>query len=535
MKKWIKTMAALTAAVCLTFTFALAGCKDPEEPEEHTTHIDENGDGLCDVCGEEMGTTEPVEVKITDGRWETISTGPDRDDSGGHLKLKEDGTFYMYSAWVDTMGSWELVDEEKKYYEINMGDPYGETPPEEIAGLEEKTAPQTLVLTAYDGATYVGAYADGRIWNMQRPTLQGISYETMVQNAEYEWNESVDEVAITDYTLCLPKDGSKTIIIDASMTSDGTMYDNLGETPVNGTYTKTEAEDGTVTYSLKDGGTEYATLVVSGETYTYTLSGEEPVTLVTEAWTADFTLTTENQEAVSVTLAGESASEDVLVMLRLWEDMTADVAITQMSGSFSTYTVLSGTYEGGENGELVLTFGDETFTSTAPAEGNVVSVDLTLPAGDVLAEGVDVTLLGEFALVYVERSFTAENVQVTGISGLPEGTALPGTLTLDLYNDGTAVLSLSISMGAMNATGVVDTGTYTMDTSGMIPAVTVTFETAGEVAAAPDYAGATPSGIPLDIIYTAEAQSVSLDTGVGDPVAMALTFTGTMRWMYTIG
>ena len=533
MKKIFKTVSALVAlTACLTFTFGLAACTDPEEPE-HTTHVDENTDGVCDVCGEEMETEEPTEAAITDGRWETVENTPDRDNAGAHFKLKEDGTFYMYSAWVDTMGTWELLDEEKTYYEINQGDPYAADMADEIEGLEEKTAAQTLVLTAYDGAVYEGAYADDHVWNMQRPTLQGISYESFVQDAEYEWSEDTDEVPIVDYTLCLPKDGSKTITIDASMTDEGTMYDNLGDTGIRGTYSKEEAADGTITYTLKNAsGSEYATLVVSGETYTYTVSGEEPIALVTEAWEAEFTLTTQNGDAVSVTFAGETSADDVLVQLNLWEDRSADVVLTSMT-TFKSTTVLSGTYAQGENGELVLTFGETTFTSSAPDAENNVSVELTLPAGDVLAQEVKVTVLGEFALVYVTGSFVAENVQVTGISGM-EDTPAAGTLSLDMYNDGTAVLNLSISVFGMSATAVVDTGTYTMDTSAMIPAITFTFETAGEVAAVVDYTSATPTGISLDVTYTAEAQTVNINTGIGDPIPMTLTFTGTMRWTYSI-
>ena len=163
MKKLYKSMLALGAAVTLSMSCALAACGD-----SHTEHVDADHDGICDECGETM-TAQPETAEITDGRWTSVANGST--DQGVSLKLKEDGTFYYYSAWTQNIGTWKVDEGEYTYYKIDQGN----TPTETDEDKTAYTGTQQLVLTAHDGATFKGVYADGRIWNMERETRQGIS------------------------------------------------------------------------------------------------------------------------------------------------------------------------------------------------------------------------------------------------------------------------------------------------------------------------------------------------------------------------
>ncbi len=61
MKKIKKIVAILISVLCAgALAFALPACGEPEEEGgTHTTHVDSDGDGKCDECGEDMGTQTP--------------------------------------------------------------------------------------------------------------------------------------------------------------------------------------------------------------------------------------------------------------------------------------------------------------------------------------------------------------------------------------------------------------------------------------------------------------------------------------------
>ena len=111
MKKSAKLLVSLTLTASLALSGILAACTDPETPDDPCTeHVDANGDGVCDNCGETVSTPEPAEKQLYDGRWVTVATDPANE--GATLKLKEDGSYYYYSAWTYSLGSWEVVEGE---------------------------------------------------------------------------------------------------------------------------------------------------------------------------------------------------------------------------------------------------------------------------------------------------------------------------------------------------------------------------------------------------------------------------------------
>ena len=61
MNRWKKVALAATTilmAATMTFSFAACGPDEPDDPNpgpDHTQHVDSDGDGKCDVCGEDMG------------------------------------------------------------------------------------------------------------------------------------------------------------------------------------------------------------------------------------------------------------------------------------------------------------------------------------------------------------------------------------------------------------------------------------------------------------------------------------------------
>ena len=494
----MRKLSKLLIAVVLALTFALGG--------------------VLVACNDDPN--DPTTAKITDGRWVTAENDPA--SNGAVLKLKEDNTFYYYSAWTYHIGTWKINEGDYTYYKLEQG----QTPEEPDDDQTAYKSTQQLELTAHDGDTFTGVIAEGRIWNMGRQTLSGVSYDSLAQEKDYAWNEDEDEEPIYILSLFNAKNELQSVQLAASMTDTGTMYDGIAATPVEGTYKVTDAG-----YDLYNGETRYATITENEGEYVYTiLADNSTVTLAETVWTPVATLTDED---LDVTLKGDTSVTSVYATLALWQDGTFSISLENNETYLVIGTVLEGTFASAANGGFTLTFGETTATSTEPDGSSNTSVTLTLPAGDVLENAVQVTLSGEYSnAAEVLHSFTAQNVDVTGVTGM-EG-AIQGSLSLDLYSDGTAQLVLTMSMG-VTATAVVDTGTYTFEVSASnpLPAVTVNFEKAGVITAAPDYATATPTGVALDIAYTAENSAVSVDTGSGTPLPMNLSFTATMRYNYS--
>ena len=474
MKKSAKLLISLTLTASLALSGILAACTDPEKPDDPCTeHVDANGDGVCDNCGETVSTPEPAEKQLFDGRWVTTATDPANE--GATLKLKEDGSYYYYSAWTYSLGSWEVVEGEYTYYKIENGNTPDASAGDDTAAYE---ATEQLVLTAFDGLTFKGVIAEGRIWNMERNTLQGISWVSLVQEADYNWDPENDEEDIAALTLCETKDASAQLIFYASMTDEGALFDSVNGNNVtadSGSYEKSVSGDVT-TYTLKNGGTAYATLTVNADgTYTYTPDGEEGFALVTEAWTATQLLTSGDEY---IELAFGGAAEDAMAELRLWQDNSADVVVTRIK-DYSYETVLSGTYTQNGDRTMTLTFGEESYTVSAPDENKLISVALTIPAGEYVTEVAEITLTGEVKEVGTPLFSFAPGTVTFGATGAEPSPTREGSLELVLYTDGIAEMMATVEVCGTAYTTSIDRGTYTADESSGVPAYTFNFENAG--------------------------------------------------------
>lgn len=507
MKKSAKLLVSLTLTASLALSGILAACTDPENPEDPCTeHVDANNDGVCDNCGETVSTPEPAEKQLYDGRWVTVATDPANE--GATLKLKEDGSYYYYSAWTYSLGSWEVVEGEYTYYKIENGDTPGDTDTDK----NEYTASEQLVLTSFDGTTFKGVIAEGRIWNMERNTLQGISWASLVQE-DYNWDPDNDEEDIASLSLCETKDASAQLIFYASMTNEGALFDSINGNNItadSGSYEKSVSGDVT-TYTLKNGGTAYATLTVNADgTYTYTPDGEEGFALVTEAWTTTQLLTS-GDEYISLSFGG--AAEDAMAELRLWQDNSADVVVTRIK-DYSYETVLSGTYTQNSDRTITLTFGEENFTVSAPDENKLISVALTIPAGEYVTEAAEITLTGEVKEVGTPLFSFASGTVTFGTTGASPTPTMDGSLELVLYSDGIAEMNVTVSPAAgMEFTTVLDSGTYTVDESGTVPVYTFNFEKAGALTSSVAE-GATETAATLELSYSVENASGTFDMGV---------------------
>lgn len=509
MKKSAKLLVSLTLTASLALSGILAACTDPEMPDDPCTeHVDANGDGVCDNCGETVSTPEPAEKQLTDGRWITPANTPDGE--GATLKLKEDGSYYYYSAWTYSMGNWEVVEGNYTYYKIEVGNAPDASAGDDTTAYE---ATEQLVLTAFDGASFKGVIAEGRIWNMERSTLQGTSWNSLAQEADYVWDEDRDEELIASLELCETKDASAQLIFYASMTNEGALFDSINGNNItadSGSYEKSVSGDVT-TYTLKNGGTAYATLTVNADgTYTYTPDGEEGFALVTEAWTTTQLLTS-GDEYISLSFGG--AAEDAMAELRLWQDNSADVVVTRIK-DYSYETVLSGTYTQNGDRTMTLTFGEESYTVSAPDENKLISVALSIPAGEYVTEAAEITLTGEVKEVGTPLFSFASGTVTFGTTGASPTPTMDGSLELVLYSDGIAEMNVTVSpVAGMEFTTVLDSGTYTVDESGTVPVYTFNFEKAGALTSSVAE-GATETAATLELSYSVENASGTFDMGV---------------------
>ena len=424
-KKWM----ALALAGGMTLSVALVGCT-----EEHTEHIDEDGNGVCDICGEEMPETGGTdEVKITDGAWLDA-------ESMASLKLHEDGSFYMVGVFVNASGSWELTDTATKYYKIESG----ATPAAED-DQTEYTSEQSIVFTGYTSSggrfDHTVAFAENTIWNCTIAAGAEMT-RTLHQNAEYEWDESA-ETAIEVARVCMPKDQNANIVLY----HDGTFASQLGDY-TEGTWTETDAG-----YAMKDeNGADYGVLTaVENGSCTFTPTGGTSVTLYDEVWTPDYTLTASD---VSATMKGETESENVTVTLKLWQDSSADIVV--MDEGYQTYNVSSGEWNDNGNGTISVTFGEETGTISAPDTEGTISIELTIPAGDIFEQAFTATLTGKSDAKY----YSGTAVEKTGFGG---------NMGIHLVNDGAAQMIALLDgtytvVGAAGASGISMQATFAYGT-----------------------------------------------------------------------
>ena len=342
----------------------------------------------------------------------------------------------------ETAGTWEIKDQEKQYYKIVEG-----STPAEGDDQTEYTAPQTLILTAYNGTVYEAAYADNTFWNCNFP---GMGSRTLTQDADYEWNPSEDEKNTVEVVRAsLPKDANATLIL---------IHDKTFEDAINnesGTWEKTESG-----YTLKkNDGAAYGT-VASSEAgiYTLTLENGESLELYVTAWTPVYTL---SKTEVSAKIGGATVEGDA--MLRLWEDKSADLIFT-VQGDYSVeiYDLVSGTYIENSDGTVTMTFGGTNVTTTAPdAQGNF-SATVTVAAGDVLDEDLTVTVTGEAgATVYTGTVVKGESSDLPSVVEIVDNSA---QMVMTKNGSYQVIGHVNASMmGVSNGLVVFATGEYTDD------------------------------------------------------------------------
>ena len=321
------------------------------------------------------------------------------------------------------------------------------------------------------------------------------------------------------------------------MTNEGALFDSINGNNItadSGSYEKSVSGDVT-TYTLKEDGTAYATLTVNADgTYTYTPDGEEGFALVTEAWTATSILTSGDEY---IKLAFGGAAEDAMAELRLWQDNSADVVVTRIK-DYSYETVLSGAYTQNSDRTMTLTFGEESFTISAPDENKQIAVTLTIPAGEYVSEEAQVTLTGEVEEVASPLfSFRSEGLTF-GTTGAAPSPTMEGSLELTLYSDGIAEMMATVDVFGTAYTTSIDRGTYTVDESAAVPAYTFDFENAGTLtttSASVDELNAT-----LTLNYSVENAPGTFDMGPMGTAVMnftvedaALTYDWSQEAVYT--
>ncbi len=406
MKNLKKNMMAAVLACCFIVPAALAGCT--EKP--CTEHVDADNDNICDVCGAALGET-PSEVKDTDGRWIWEDDG-----FSVILKLKEDNTFYMsiFFAESATAGTWELRDEPRDYYKIASG-----AVPAEGDDQTKYTADKTLVLTAYDGSVYCGAYADGTIWNLN----VGMGTRSLSHEADYDWKEE-EEVSVEVVKVSLPKDANANLVLYHTKT----FSDQLDG------YTEGTWETTSEGYALKDDeGNDHAVITrVENGMCTYTPAGGAAIELYETAWTPLYELKD-----------GAATGEDSYT-LKLWEDGSAD--LEKVDGrTYLRTTEASGTWSD-ENGVLTPVLGDH----------------------DVTVENKDgvLTVTIELSDVTVITSIRLADVYAAEVEGQPSYiTVVENSTQLSASNDGT--YSLTGEVSAMGAGGKVTYASGTFDAQTM--------------------------------------------------------------------
>ena len=292
MKKrtWLSALLALCMAVSMS---ALVACAEPEGPAEPDTpcteHVDADGNGKCDVCGEEMAVTPgPEEYKVTDGvfNWSYDAS---------HtmiVKLYEDGTFYAQGMDNTVVkGTYkEGTGAEVEY--VDAGSDFVQNDPNPAEGDptrdEWKTTTSYIDFFEADGVTpypmqdtvselYSGyaddvptnriTYADGKLHNV----CIGIATRTLSHNPLMDFSTE-DELAIEleRYMAAeLPEDAANGATVRQYyivVTQNGYQHFEAGALVSDGTYKAAETAEGTV-YTLTDNLTEaeYGTLTVKAD------------------------------------------------------------------------------------------------------------------------------------------------------------------------------------------------------------------------------------------------------------------------------
>ena len=89
----------------------------PEPEKPCTNHVDENGDGKCDVCGEDMPTEQPGEGEIQIALWASASASP---YAGMNIKADAMLELYTDNTWTMLLKT-DMPDPNADYTEAASG------------------------------------------------------------------------------------------------------------------------------------------------------------------------------------------------------------------------------------------------------------------------------------------------------------------------------------------------------------------------------------------------------------------------------
>ena len=393
LKKHFRVSAFVAALMALLMAVAMLGaCTDPAA-DDHTEHVDENGDNICDVCGESMGE-EPVPVPDETEVAEYYFT----DELGSGLPcfihFKDDGTYYIafYGGAFKDAGTYELVEEELDYMDATVDDPNGAY----LDPASKKTAPAYIQLNSYTDVVTMNWVASGEMEPTDKlPLVDGTipigssmtALVTFKADEDYgDPNGIESNFRVEIVKLYAENNETKTFVLY----HDGTYEDLTGTGFAGGTY---EFGDTDGTYLLTDD--------LSGETVTLTINGDGTATFgdrtFTESVKSDRTF--EGTLAIS-TITGEH--KDYLSAVLDGQSMDLELRCNAADGTFQL--IGSGSYMGGAVALENIVLGSGTYTEepdptylnaipkfTFAAEGTGIAIESSVAVGTEATYTLSVT------------------------------------------------------------------------------------------------------------------------------------------------
>lgn len=426
------------------------------------------------------------EAKLWDGRYSENSTG-----LISWVHFYEDGTYYAkyFDGGVLDAGTWELVDEVTTY-QVSF------------ESEETKDSAQTIIMTSYTSGTAVRvAYVEDELCDV---SLGGMAnHRSLVHDADYAYNPSVDEVAIQLYVFYANNDIGANFILN----HDRTFEDVTGEFFASGKWEMTGVGVYQLTYD--DGSTASLTVNASGKSGILTMADGMTVALTDDYRIGDDS----NIQVLSLRFDGAEVGLPMSVNLRIdgYKDGSCKF-IVEVAQVGAELLADEGTFEVSETMSPTFHFklaGDLTGTpdyASASADGIMFSVNYV---GDVEPEFngalTPMTVNAELTGMYTPNASAGNTVPVIVTSmrcedaqvGLPMGVAL----RLDCYDDGSAVLMVEIAQLGVELEA--DKGNYSISET---MKYTFAFDTAGEVVGEPDYATATENGVDINVHYNGSVE-----------------------------
>ena len=466
MKK-IAKFSAILLGVCFGACFMLTGCNG----NEHTDHVDEDGDGYCDICEEEMPSTE---MALTDGIFDgSIETNP------GYIRFHEEGElvegkaiFYCLfgSENAGTQGAGFYTVEEKDYDYSGSYPSKDDLNEQTNAYPEGSVAQYTITLTSFDGETTYGSfgYEDGALYNFNAEgvalgvaSYQGYRFVQQADNGKEEYG-----VALYKFTNLEDEDRTFQILHNGSYVDDvSAAYIVNGTWTASGsTYTLTPDDpmDKGGTFVLNEDGVS-GTLTVDGTKFDLGQPVDEREVLMTFAGTKE-----------DVELApGFTGDGTFTATLYADDEKSMELTLTAMGAT----SVFAGTYTVNDDGEPVSFTASEaqagnisgTIANDADGEGYTLTVDFSKSNASFWGE---VTLAGEAAQQDVYVTFASEEPFEFTLMGMNATATVEATLMGDLTMELTETVTLELQSGPM-VTPTTYTGTYTLNAQGIPAAFTV--------------------------------------------------------------